>query len=525
MLALLGALGHGLVACDGTSGGSSSDVAEALDAATQDVSAWDVATQDGMDDTAAGDADGIPDAGGEVVTADALDDTVPDAANDVPPPEFPRGLPAGDEMGAVGDLVVARAIVHAHSLYSHDACDGQPTLEDGSPNEECLHDLKDAICTNHIDFLFMTEHYGMMAETLDFEELFLHREGDEWIDEDGHHSANAVVCADGHRAMILPGLEGGSNLVSPVGLTRHPVEGDAAAIEAGYKDISPAGLQRMRDADAVLTAIHMEGADRAHLAQMDLDALEIGNLHVLIEPGYREELGLSMEDAVVAFLAYVRQPDRHPAPDLVFMEFHDRMPLYHEIWDEILGTRFVAGFAGNDAHRNVFPSPAGDGERPDSYRRMMKWYVNHLLVPERTPSAARTALRDGHAYIVFELFGSPVGFDFHVEGADGEQVGMGGTLDTGGDASTARIVATVPEALLGDELNSPPVTLELYRVTSEGSQVIAQSDVGIDMEAPGPGRYRLEVSMVPSHLAPYVVGYEQMIRELPWIYSNPITIE
>lgn len=35
---------------------------------------------------------------------------------------------------------------------------------------------------------------------------------------------------------------------------------------------------------------------------------------------------------------------------------------------------------GNDCHRDTFPQLLPDGERIDSYRRMMLWFTNHLLV-------------------------------------------------------------------------------------------------------------------------------------------------
>jgi hypothetical protein len=41
---------------------------------------------------------------------------------------------------------------------------------------------------------------------------------------------------------------------------------------------------------------------------------------------------------------------------------------------------------------------------------------------------------------------------------------------------------------------------------------------------PMPGAYRVEARIVPEHARPYVPGLEARVRELPWIYGNPILI-
>ena len=90
----------------------------------------------------------------------------------------------------------------------------------------------------------------------------------------------------------MPGLEGSPGYVSPLGLTGHPVDGTPEEIEAGYKDTSEEGVQKLRDKNAVPSAIHLEDWSVMQLTTLDLDALEIGNLHVLIAPDYREQIGL-----------------------------------------------------------------------------------------------------------------------------------------------------------------------------------------------------------------------------------------
>lgn len=449
-----------------------------------------------------------------------------DGGADGGPSPFPRGLVPAVRLGHVRGFQVARAIVHLHSVFSHDACDGQPVDADGAPNEPCVDDLRAALCTDRVDFALMTEHYDSMARTLDFDALFLQRAGDTWVDADEHHAANAVHCPNGHTAHILPGLEGGDGELSPLGLHAHPGGGTPQEIEAAYKDGSAEGVARLREAGAVTAAIHLEGQDSDWLATADLDTLEIGNLHVLIDPRYRVGIGLDPATPINAFASYLQEPAAHPPADLVFLEFHERLELYLQRWDGVLAQRAVAGFAGNDSHRNVLNVPMGDGERPDSYRRMLKWYVNHLLVTERTPAQARAALAQGRAYMVFEVLGAPLGFAFWAEReATGEARDMGETLDSDGDVASVRLRASRPRALLDERPAADvPVTLRLYRITAAGSELLAETEGELDLPAPGPGRYRVELDIVPTHLQPYLLGHEPLLRPYPWIYSNPIEV-
>ena len=57
----------------------------------------------------------------------------------------------------------------------------------------------------------------------------------------------------------------------------------------------------------------------------------------------------------------------------------------------------MIGTAGTDAHQNVLPILLRDGERGDSYRRMLRWFSNMVLVEsgEPTPATAQAALEAG----------------------------------------------------------------------------------------------------------------------------------
>src|SRR5690606_23661334 len=111
-----------------------------------------------------------------------------------------------------------------------------------------------------------------------------------------------------------------------------------------------------------------------------------------------------------------------------------------------------------------------DGERIDSYRRMMMWMSNHLLVrPDAGGAwddrALKEALSGGRLYGAFEVLGYPEGFDFHAEA--GVAIGeMGDELALG--AGPVELVVRQPRVrALDPQLPAPELTLRIL-VAEEG---------------------------------------------------------
>ncbi len=447
-------------------------------------------------------------------------DSVGADAVDVPAPEWSQGLPSTDGLGTRRQYSIARAIIHMHNVYSHDACDGKPRLDDGSPNEPCHQQLRAGLCTDQIDFAMMTDHTGFVEDTDTFADLYMFHDGDTWEDVDQVHSANIIHCQDGHEVRLMVGMEGEA---SPIGIKRHPVEGDHDARAAAYADITAAGVQRLRDAGAVPVIIHIEDRSDAWLDSVDLDLFETCNLHILLAPAIREQVGLDSTAAAVAFGDWVGNPwDHSAAADLVFLEFHQRVPYYMDQWDRQLGLRMMGGFAGNDVHQNVLDVAMSDGERPDSYRRMMKWYVNHLLVDARTGDAARAALHARRLYEVFEVLGTPVDFDFRADGMAGATFEMGSVVPAGTGVTLRAPVPHALGAVPGDDL----VRMVLLRITPQGTDTVYDGPGPVELAQATPGRYRLEVFLTPNHLEPFLQATDpDLLKEYPWIYSNPIEVQ
>ena len=56
-----------------------------------------------------------------------------------------------------------RGLIHAHSVYSHDACDGQPQ-DAGVINAPCMADFRHGVCATRHDFVMLTDHNTFFSE-------------------------------------------------------------------------------------------------------------------------------------------------------------------------------------------------------------------------------------------------------------------------------------------------------------------------------------------------------------------------
>jgi len=187
-------------------------------------------------------------------------------------------------------------------------------------------------------------------------------------------------------------------------------------------------------------------------------------------------------------------------------------------WDTLLseGLR-VGGSGGCDAHENVFPMPLSDGERADSYRRMMFWIDNHLLVDDVSPAGVREALDNLRFYVVHEVLGPPIGFDFTADG----------TIEMGEDAPLGATLRMTMPRLPDDWPREPAPILgaRMIRAADGGGIEVLRGDSDLEYVATEPGAYRVEVRMIPEHTRPELgTRADRLIREVAWVYSNPIFV-
>ncbi|MEK6606405.1 MAG: hypothetical protein AABZ30_01980 [Myxococcota bacterium] len=417
----------------------------------------------------------------------------------------------------------ARGIIHLHTPYSHDACDGMPRADGktGAVNEPCYQDLRAGLCATRQDFAMTTDHEETAA-IVDYQELLLLREGDQAVAKGDATIGNRIDCGDGFRPLLLPGGEFGA---MPVGMERH-IDGTPEARDALYNQESAENVAALKGVGAVVLQAHPEGRTLAALGGIGLDGMEVYNLHAAIDPDIRgPDLGLDPFAAIESVAAFFGRDEESPHPDLALLGFLEDQQVTLDKWDALLALGPMVGVAGTDAHQNVLPQPLlRDGERTDSYRRMMRWFANHVLVPAGDapldPDELKAALAAGRAYVAFETLGSPVGFDFRAETAGGEIVEMGDVAPAG---ATLRVTRPTIHGWSG----TVAARMRILRATTDGATEVAQGDGDELAHVAGEaGAYRAEVRLVPEHLAPHLGPKpETYLHEYPWIYANAIRVE
>jgi len=417
-----------------------------------------------------------------------------------------------------------RGIIHAHSVYSHDACDNEPFLASGLPNLDCLHELRAAMCTNREDFFMLTDHKATMASWDDWSMLLLYdaTAGDTLVEKDGAPVANRVACGDGTSVLLMQGHE---DDIMAVGMERH-IEGTAEERDAFYsrRDAEASQIYRSK-LHALVIQNHTEHYTAEDLASRGLDGIEIFNTHAALLPATRQQdLHVSGSGALEGLLPFFdfnesTWPDA-PHPDLGLLGFLEDFVVYNQLWDELLGRGRMLGVLGTDVHRNTYNFVLKDGDRGDSYRRMIRWFSNWVLMPpgEVTPDALKAALAAGRVAGVFEVIGTPHALDFYAEA-------QGTVYEIGDEVELAKhpvLHARVPKILgLDPRQETPDVVLSL----SCGGNVVLETTGELEFVPTSPCAYRLDIRIVPRHLTPFLGRVASLATQTyPWVKFNPIYV-
>lgn len=425
---------------------------------------------------------------------------------------------ATTSLGNVREFVTARGIIHSHSPYSHDGCDGNGLDENGVPNATCVAHLRQGICDAGEDFVFLTDHAANMAMA-DIKDLLFIQPGDEPLtDPDGAPFGNFIPCSKGGRVLLMTGNE---NTLMSVGIEKH-VPGDAKTRQMTYEADGAATVDAMHDVGALVFLAHTESRTPEYLKTIPVDGVEIYNIHAAIDPDIRKDyLGLDGFAAAASILPFTRQDEFGPEPDLALLGFLQYLPQYGQLWDPMLAERNVTGSVGTDVHENTFSGILRDGERGDSYRRLMRWISNVVLVDGiLAPSTIKAAIKAGRSYVAFEVLGVPSGFDFHAE--DGSSV-----IEMGGQAKPgSKIIAKIPKVWdLDPAVEAPAITMKLLRISNGSTTTVSEGSEDIRIDSAEPGVYRVEVHITPRHLRPYLGDTpDTYIHEVPWVLSNAIRI-
>lgn len=514
----------------------------------------------------------------------ALDSVAAEVSSDVSVDAGDPPLPPGPPLPTARGWRWARTIVHIHSAYSHDACDGEID-ETGVANPTCLNQFREALCAALLDVAFVTDHPAHMRE-YPFEKLLGHRPelGDKLLGPPGSPYGNLVQCpavgnVPAHTLVSTVGYEG--THVMPVGLHRHVTP---ESLEGG--NLSDAVT--LTQAKALVDAAHLAGGlvVNAHSEQAEIsaqrlldvgvDAMEIYNIHanfltVLGGAGGKTNLGRIFE-----LDAFFGPKETSPWPDLLVMLMLDVQPeAAFQKWQEVLGQKHVTAVIGNDTHQNVkldgYCTPGGDfeavcdsmaetypnlvkvlksggapyladGERLDSYKRQLRIISDRVLIPAVEDESAgvveavKTALQEGRNWVWFDLMGEPENVDF-VAKSSTSWVEMGGTIHVGDTLwlrSPLRCVPslwapwTVAETQApGDE--STVRTLVWHVAPGAKAATLVKEVAGFakaeSWVADKPGRYHLEVRLTPKHLRKWLQALGKYADvEQRWAVSNPVNV-
>jgi len=196
--------------------------------------------------------------------------------------------------------------------------------------------------------------------------------------------------------------------------------------------------------------------------------------------------------------------------DLLFARFYERPAENLKRWDKLTSsndTRRINAIAGNDAHANIgvaLRTDSGDqvfGFQLDPYERMFRILRNHVVLEKNQPltqDSLLEALRAGHSYFSFDLFSDATGFLFTAEDTDEKRI-MGDELKLDGEV---RLKVYTP-------LRSH---IKLFRNGEVARQ--AHATAAHEFVVRERGVYRVEI---------YLPQLE-MIKDKPWIVSNPIYV-
>lgn len=429
-------------------------------------------------------------------------------------PGWPAGvwnpsLPATRGLSPGRGLVVRRAAVHVHAPWSHDACDGAGWV-DGVIDEACHAALWTALCDAAYDVAFVTDHpdYGDRVDVRDRWPA-----GAVAVEDAQGFLGVDVPCADGRAVHARAGFE---DALMPVGV-RRAVDPDPAVAHALLNRTDAAAFAAMQQAGAFVMMAHTEGKAREDLVawqDLGLHGVEVYNVHAAFAPNIRrDDLGLPATGWIDGIGPFVQQAPGLE-PDLLFLAVLTRHDPSLAHWDALLARGPMMPTFGSDAHENVLNAPLADGERVDSYRRVLRWGSTHLLARGEGPADITEALASRRAYVAIEILGTPAGFDVHL-------ASPAGVVEMGDTGAPGTLVVGCPTLADGSPRGTEAPDISV-RVLRDG----AVWQTGCGEFAAGPGVYRVEVDIVPHHLAPFLGDSPAaFIRSVPWLYSGAIRVE
>ncbi|MCU1268117.1 MAG: hypothetical protein JWM21_4435 [Acidobacteria bacterium] len=354
-----------------------------------------------------------------------------------------------------GNFVEYLGVIHVHSFL-------------GGHSTGTFEEIIAGAQANNLSFVVMTEHPARNFDTAAMTLKGIHG-GVLFV------NGNEVVTASQDRLLVLPG--------------------DEAAAGAGNFSTDEFASQQKQKGALELVAYPQEFKS---WTANGYDGVEIYNLFT---NSRRINPVVMFFDGLWSYRKY---------PDLLFANFYQRPSQNLKLWDEALaaGGRRLVATAGNDAHANVglaLEDSAGKrlfGIKLDPYERSFRLVRMHVQLPkemELTTESLLAALRDGHCFIAFDLFGDATGFRFSADNGS-EKKNQGDEITLSG---STRLAVHTP-------LSSRVVLFKNGNALEEQSGAVT-----IEFPVSEKGIYRVEV---------YLPQLPSPAGAQPWIISNPIYV-
>jgi len=195
-------------------------------------------------------------------------------------------------------------------------------------------------------------------------------------------------------------------------------------------------------------------------------------------------------------------------PDLLFALYFERPNESLKIWDQALTRARLTATGGNDAHSNIGLSLRDSsgktlaGVQLDPYATSFRLVRLHVITNDAkvlTQEQLLDAIKAGHCFIGFDLFGDTTGFTFEAQTATEKKI-QGDEIQL---QDQTRLVVHAPVAS----------RILLFK---DGSVILNESGVTTkEIPVTERGVYRVEV---------YLTEIERIVGEKPWIISNPIYV-
>ena len=467
-----------------------------------------------------------------------------------------------------------RTIIHLHSAFSHDACDGAGLDAESRPNWDCIHEMKAALCAQRVAVTFMTDHPANMASR-PFEELFYAEpdRGDALLtDATGHAYGVRYACPSGQggpdgTTTLVVGFEGTHTM--PIGLRDHLADHAHYGVSL-VKDADPAEIDAViadvEGRHGMLTIAHSEEDDLPMelIAAHAIPAMELYNFHA----NFNAVLGNDLATAIFGLEHFLGDDPAGPEPDLVALVMLGNYPeAALTKWRRVSARRPITAFAGSDIHQNATlpaicaggssvcdelavdyphivdylreggPMLQADGERLDGYARVMGWVQNRVHVAADAPllEGVEASLRAGLATVVFEVLGDARGASLLAltgDAASPTYHDVGATLPR---AAGATLWARSPDLPLpGPRARwtdgaAAAMTATVYRTDLDGTTAVASTaapGTWLSIPLDTPGAYHLEVTLVPHHLAAALGPAADLATgSYRWVETNAIRVE